>query len=703
MKQLHAVRPVADPLKRSGILSMLAVALFAWALGSAILLDTPAYANTESLPDTTPRDSPQKETVEQGRESATDSNDQTSDQIETSSQIIQGTINKEDTPVKNNPLTNTDKTDTLNDNQAATTPLDPPDTTEKSLVFHTGDTSPYLTAFFDGKEAAHSGWVLHKGSWYWFNQSPYATENSWIKTDESWYYLDETGKLKTGVFSDGTKIYLADPSGHMLNNGWHQLNGTWYWLEVSGAAKTGWLNLAGTWYWLDPETGAMATGWYKDGETWYFSDASGAMLANRWLELGGAWYYLNPSGDMRTGWLLDRGYWYWLDRGSGAMTKGFVDDNGATYYCEGSGRMVANQWVGSTADGWCWAQADGSLASGWGYLSGKWYYFDPATPQHRAKTGLYSVGENQCFSNADGALCTNRWVNTSETERRYANNQGYLEARQVKGPSGAFAFVDADNNPLSGWQVVGGCYFYAHPSTGEMATGWLELDDAWYYLDAQGVRQTGWVNLGGTWYYLDPSDGIMKTGWIQVNGIWYYLGSENGAMQTGWLQLGGDWYYLQGSGAMVANSSVRVSDGTYWYMNGSGRHDRQAGIDIIMRAARSLLGVPYVWLGVYPQDGGMDCASFTWYLYKQLGIDIGFETYDQMYSGVRVFGDAQPGDIILMYYGSWPNYNSMLPEHVVLYAGGGMIYEEPTFGGRCQYVPLALKGASTTTVRRILS
>ena len=140
---------------------------------------------------------------------------------------------------------------------------------------------------------------------------------------------------------------------------------------------------------------------------------------------------------------------------------------------------------------------------------------------------------------------------------------------------------------------------------------------------------------------------------------------------------------------------MKVSDGTYWYMNGSGRHDKQAGIDIIMRTARSLLGVPYVWLGVYPQDGGMDCASFTWYLYKQLGIDIGFETYDQMYSGVRVFGDPQPGDIILMYYGAWPNYNPMLPEHVVLYAGGGMIYEEPTFGGRCQYVSLASKGPST--------
>ena len=108
-----------------------------------------------------------------------------------------------------------------------------------------------------------------------------------------------------------------------------------------------------------------------------------------------------------------------------------------------------------------------------------------------------------------------------------------------------------------------------------------------------------------------------------------------------------------------------------------------------MRTARSLLGVPYVWLGVYPQDGGMDCASFTWYLYKQLGIDIGFETYDQMYSGVRVFGDPQPGDIILMYYGACRNYNPMLPEHVVLYCRRRNDLRRATFGGRCQYVSLA--------------
>lgn len=147
------------------------------------------------------------------------------------------------------------------------------------------------------------------------------------------------------------------------------------------------------------------------------------------------------------------------------------------------------------------------------------------------------------------------------------------------------------------------------------------------------------------------------------------------------------------------------SDGSWDWYNSEGDWDRDGAINRILSTANSLLGVPYVWLGVYPQDGGMDCASFTWYLYRQLGIDIGFETYDQMYSGVPVWSlsDAKPGDLVLMYDNGWPNYVPGLFEHVVLYAGNGMIYEEPTFGGQCQYVSIWSKGMGNIRIRRILA
>ena len=233
-------------------------------------------------------------------------------------------------------------------------------------------------------------------------------------------------------------------------------------------------------------------------------------------------------------------------------------------------------------------------------------------------------------------------------------------------------------------------------------------------LDASGKTDSGpvvqWRSNGGShqrWRAIPAGDG------------WFYLRSKAGLyLDVRW----GDNY----DGAPIQtwnfcgtpSQKFRFSSTTYvdidqvaekrpdgawdWYRDGE--PDRNDAITRVINTARSLLGVPYVWLGVYPQDGGMDCASFTWYVYRQLGIEIGFETYDQMYAGYRIasLSDAKPGDIILMYYGGWPNYNPLLPEHVVLYAGNGMIYEEPDFGGHCQFVPLASKGAGRIEIRRII-
>lgn len=146
------------------------------------------------------------------------------------------------------------------------------------------------------------------------------------------------------------------------------------------------------------------------------------------------------------------------------------------------------------------------------------------------------------------------------------------------------------------------------------------------------------------------------------------------------------------------SGGIRCADGTWIWCDSTGYANRSAAISQLLSIAHSLLGVPYVWLGRYPQDGGMDCASFTWHCYHQLGIDIGFETLYQRNDGIEVSMDQlRPGDLILMYWGEG-NY----PHHVVLYAGNGMIYEEPDFGKHCQYVPLSSKNTNRFLVRRIL-
>ena len=46
---------------------------------------------------------------------------------------------------------------------------------------------------------------------------------------------------------------------------------------------------------------------------------------------------------------------------------------------------------------------------------------------------------------------------------------------------------------------------------------------------------------------------MMKTGWLQLNDKWYYLETD-GAMKTGWLSLDNKWYYLGADGAMLADT-----------------------------------------------------------------------------------------------------------------------------------------------------
>ena len=44
-----------------------------------------------------------------------------------------------------------------------------------------------------------------------------------------------------------------------------------------------------------------------------------------------------------------------------------------------------------------------------------------------------------------------------------------------------------------------------------MATGWQNIDGAWYYLNGSGAMVTGWMKDGAAWYYLEPN-GMMVTG-----------------------------------------------------------------------------------------------------------------------------------------------------------------------------------------------
>ncbi len=137
----------------------------------------------------------------------------------------------------------------------------------------------------------------------------------------------------------------------------------------------------------------------------------------------------------------------------------------------------------------------------------------------------------------------------------------------------------------TGWINPDGNWYYLDQN-GYMKTGWINLNNTWYYLKSSGAMAKGWLNINNTWYYLKDSgamvngfnkinnkiyyfdnSGSMKVGWEKINNYWYYF-SLSGDMQTGWLNINGTSYYLYDTGAM-AKGWINV-DNNWYFLNSDG-------------------------------------------------------------------------------------------------------------------------------------
>ena len=79
-------------------------------------------------------------------------------------------------------------------------------------------------------------------------------------------------------------------------------------------------------------------------------------------------------------------------------------------------------------------------------------------------------------------------------------------------------------------------------------------------------------------------------------------------------------------------------------------------------------GYRYVYGGASPSTG-FDCSGFTYYVYKQFGIDIGRTATAQLYTGTRVDrANLRPGDVVLFER----TYSTSSPaSHAGIYIGNG--------------------------------
>ena len=180
------------------------------------------------------------------------------------------------------------------------------------------------------------------------------------------------------------------------------------------------------------------------------------------------------------------------------------------------------------------------------------------------------------YSNNSGSVNNSNNSNTNSSGSNYnngsnsyngMNNNNYNVNGNSNNQSGNnnVSMNGVSNLQPSGWLKQNGNWYY-YNSDGSRKNGWYYELGNWYYFYDNGQMATSFLDLNDAVYYLNPGEngnqGAMKTGWQEINDKWYYFNPVSdsfgleGMMQRGWREIEGKWYYFNYDGTMATDTKI---------------------------------------------------------------------------------------------------------------------------------------------------
>ena len=371
-----------------------------------------------------------------------------------------------------------------------------------------------------------------------------------------WYYFNQYGEQVKDRFASDDRYY--DENGKQVDfgtNRYFELNGKWYYAGNDGAILKGPQTIDGVKVYFD-QGGVQVKGYFvkdsTDNNERYYDKDSGALATNQYIIAYNPYrhrnerYYVNDQGIRLTGPQTIDGKQVYFDKYEGCQVFDNFGDDG--YFYDQDGNRVdlgANRYV-QIRDNWYYVGNDGKILTGEHIIDGAHVYFEYGGKQVKGDFDY----KNQFHDKDSGNLVTNRFVTVKD--------KTYFIGADSKAIKGATVIDNIEYffDEKTGAQVKGNFASnkkYYNSTTGALVTNsYVQVDNDWYYVDAQGKRLEGPQTVDGIQVFFNDSGKQAKG--VFGNDGYYYDKNSGAKVDLGtnrYVQVNDNWYYVNDEGKIL--------------------------------------------------------------------------------------------------------------------------------------------------------